>query len=346
VKTIWKSALLVWLVASTLDARAEIDARQVFKLVNPSVVIIYTFNESGEADGLGTGFFIGDGTKIATNDHVVGKSSQVMARLLDGRVVTLESVFARDPERDLIILISPVRGVPLALSTRQADVGENILTIGNPRGFERTVSTGIVSGIRGEDFYQITAPASPGNSGGPVVDATGRVLGVTTLSRTDAQNLNFAVPVRYVARLLRAPGVPLSPKVARVPKGDDATSLPTKTVAELPHGNRTVDVHVLKIVGECCGRSGLEVRILNRAACVISDVRFKAQFTAGPNMDDAAVDEADISLPVVIPVGASTTRFIPLSKVEGHGNGSSDPLASRWFVAIDGIQTNSCSPHP
>lgn len=78
-----------------------------------------------------------------------------------------------------------------------------MVAIGNPLGLESSVSEGIVSGIRrvSEDFelYQITAPLSPGNSGGPVLDAKGDVIGIATSTLENGQNLNFAVPISSIA---------------------------------------------------------------------------------------------------------------------------------------------------
>ena len=80
------------------------------------------------------------------------------------------------------------------------------MAIGNPHGLERSLSTGVVSGIRRGDedtiFYQITAPISPGSSGCPVMDDKGQVLGVATFMIPSGQNLNFAVPSKYILRMM------------------------------------------------------------------------------------------------------------------------------------------------
>ncbi len=331
-------------VACCSTAYADIDARNLFRNANPSVVVLFTFTESGEPVGLGTGFFVGDGTKIATNAHVIADSRQVIARLVDGSVQTLSSVYASNPERDLVLLTSPVRGNPLKLAARQVEIGEEVLTIGNPRGFERTISAGIVSGIRGDAFIQITAPISPGNSGGPVLDSAGQVLGVATLTRTDAQNLNFAVPASYVSELLRAPGIPIAPKQAMLPKADSiAVSRSPPAAAPVAATSSSVELSVSRIRGDCCGRSGLDLVIKNPTSCIVSGVHFRARFKVGPNKSDPFVEEANVFVPAIVPAGASQNLFTPLGIVSGHGNAAGDPLDSRWFVVTDALRIEGCA---
>jgi hypothetical protein len=90
-------------------------------------------------------------------------------------------------------------GVPLPLSTVDVAVGDDILVAGNPEGLEASFSKGIVSGIRsGSGLIQMDAAISPGSSGGPVVNQRGEVVGLAVSSLVEGQNLNFAVPVRYL----------------------------------------------------------------------------------------------------------------------------------------------------
>lgn len=85
------------------------------------------------------------------------------------------------------------------------ELGQRIFAIGNPKGLSGTISEGIISGIRvleNNDLYQITAPISPGSSGGPVLNTSGDVIGVSVASLTSGQNLNFAIPAKYVKNLV------------------------------------------------------------------------------------------------------------------------------------------------
>lgn len=128
-------------------------------------------------------------------------------------------VIALDRPRDLVLLqVRDIAGIALALGTNGLpEVGEEIYALGNPQGLEGSISSGIISsgGIRrieGEELIQITAPISPGSSGGPVVNRQGEVIGVAESSLRNGQNLNFAVPIAYIALLLKntSAAVPLA----------------------------------------------------------------------------------------------------------------------------------------
>lgn len=105
-------------------------------------------------------------------------------------------------------------------------IGDTVFAVGNPEGLEGTFSAGIVSGVRAfgsGKLLQITAPISPGSSGGPVLDAEGRVVGVAEATLRDGQNLNFAVPVEYVARLMRNARPTVAPlSAAAAPTSSDS----------------------------------------------------------------------------------------------------------------------------
>ena len=95
----------------------------------------------------------------------------------------------------------------MSIISQDQQIGDKVIAIGNPRGLEGSVSEGIISGLRPVDdfkIYQITAPISPGSSGGPLFDQNGNVIGITTASITDGQNLNFAIPVALIERLKKS----------------------------------------------------------------------------------------------------------------------------------------------
>ena len=124
-----------------------------------------------------------------------------------------------DTKRDLVLLSVPEATAPKlsASDSKQVAIGDEIYAIGNPQGLEGTFSQGIISSIRkiGTDtLLQITAPISPGSSGGPVINVQGQVIGVAAATFLDGQNLNFAIPISYVTSLLqnRAPVKALSVK--------------------------------------------------------------------------------------------------------------------------------------
>ena len=156
----------------------------------------------------GSGFFVHSGY-VATNHHVAEGATRAYIKLVGQDTTYIaESIAAIDEEHDLALL--KVTGIstpvlPLANSDT-VQIGETVYVIGNPQGFlEGTVSDGIISSIREEGnkkWLQMTAPISPGSSGGPVLNTRGEVIGIS-VGDIDGQNLNFAVPSNYLKALLR-----------------------------------------------------------------------------------------------------------------------------------------------
>ena len=176
--------------------------------------------ESRRTDGnisYGSGFFVHP-NYVATNYHVVKGGTTTYVKLVGQEMAyTVESIAATDEKHDLAVLkLSGITAPALPLADSDTvQIGETIYAIGNPRGFlEGTVSDGIISSIRGEGSHkwiQMTAPISPGSSGGPVLNTKGEVIGITTgdysvqdptLKINRSQNLNVAVPSNYLKALL------------------------------------------------------------------------------------------------------------------------------------------------
>jgi serine protease Do len=177
------------------------EQRAIFEAVAPSVVFIT------HGDSLGSGFFVSSEGDILTNAHVVEDVRQVEVVLHDGRRATGE-VVDRHENWDLAIVnvdIDDIDALPLAPMDDVA-VGDWAAAVGHGYGAIWTYTTGMISNIYpdGEDrpLFQTQIPVNPGNSGGPVVDKDGRVIGIVTLSALQAQNLNLAIPVEQaIARL-------------------------------------------------------------------------------------------------------------------------------------------------
>ena len=188
----------------------EQTAQEIAERALASTVALNILDANGNSIGYGSGFFVRPGY-IATNYHVIKQASRMHFKSVgDETTYWVQDIVATDPTHDLAllrVLSLKIPILPLADSD-SVQIGENVYAVGNPRGWEGTVSDGIVSSIRGEGenkWIQITAPISPGNSGGAVLNSRGEVIGVATLAaQADyAQNLNFAVPSNYLKVLLQ-----------------------------------------------------------------------------------------------------------------------------------------------
>jgi S1-C subfamily serine protease len=181
-------------------------ARDIARVAFKSVVLLEMNDSNGQPLSLGSGFFISSGI-IATNAHVIEGASSGTAKLVgDTHTLQILGTVAVDRNADLALLKvdSSAPSLVLGPSTSPA-VGDNVYVVGNPLGLEGTFSEGIISGVRHIDedsILQMTAPISPGSSGGPVMDNSGGVIGISEATFTNGQNLNFAVPALYLSKLL------------------------------------------------------------------------------------------------------------------------------------------------
>jgi hypothetical protein len=198
------------------DLNSELTAADIAKRTLPSVVVLNMRDSKGHPLKLGSGFFVRDNL-IATNFHVIDGAQQAHASVVgDSQLYRVLGTVAVDNRRDLALLAVDGPKAPLLQLDDPASpvaVGDTVYVAGNPEGLEGTFSQGIVSGVRqqGESaLMQITAPISPGSSGGPVLNQKGRVVGVAVATFKEGQNLNFAVPVIQLSELLLKVG-PVTP---------------------------------------------------------------------------------------------------------------------------------------
>ena len=180
----------------------------VAECMGPSVVSIRITTGNGQGgtgQGAGSGFVIAPDGFIVTNHHVIEKASNVGVVFTDGRELSAR-VVGSDPSTDLALLRVAEGGlIPADIARSEGlRVGQLVIAIGNPLGFQSTVSTGVVSALgrslRGQsgrlidNVIQTDVALNPGNSGGPLVDSRGRVVGVNTAMIRMAQGLCFAIP--------------------------------------------------------------------------------------------------------------------------------------------------------
>ena len=188
-----------------------------FETVGPAVVHISAVQGNGRV-GTGSGVVFAPDGYLVTNSHVVGGAAKLSASLTDGRRFDARLI-GDDPATDLAVLRLEATGLPHAQfgSSSRLRVGQLVVAIGNPLGFQATVTAGIVSALGRtlrspsgrliESVIQTDAPLNPGNSGGALVDGNGRVIGVNTAMIGQAQGLCFAIgvdtAVDVTARLMR-----------------------------------------------------------------------------------------------------------------------------------------------
>jgi serine protease Do len=213
------------LSSSSRLANAELDAysravRDVTEKLEPAVILVGTPSGRGGGSGIILGY---DGARATavTNSHVVrglrsrragNEGGDIQVTLSDGSSVPAE-VLGDDPPSDLgVIRFEPEEGPTVATLGEAGNlvVGQLVVAIGNPLGFQRSVTAGVVSAlgrsIRGEsgrmieNVIQTDAAINPGNSGGPLADASGRVIGINTAIIGGAQGIGFAVPVSAAFR--------------------------------------------------------------------------------------------------------------------------------------------------
>lgn len=189
----------------------RITTAEAAELYAPAVLLVKT------AGGLGSGFFVNKDGYLITNFHVIAgeKKISVTQFLREGqilrRVVHKEiEIVATAPFHDLAVLrlkehdteITPVVFAP----EEKLNIGETVFAIGNPLGLERTVTEGVLSqthrNFGGILYLQVDAPVNPGNSGGPLFNARGQVIGIINMGVATMEGLNFAIPARHVTYLL------------------------------------------------------------------------------------------------------------------------------------------------
>ncbi|MEO8597328.1 MAG: tetratricopeptide repeat-containing serine protease family protein [Candidatus Solibacter sp.] len=204
-RSVTSSRLGMFIVTLAAQSWAQqSDATTIYSKYSKSVLLIFVKSADTKIVSQGTGFLVSGG-KIVTNQHVIVGGTP----LLDlGGVRIPATVESVDDLNDLAILTvtAEISAEPLELSDKTPSPGSNVFAIGNPRGLEKTISTGVLSGVRTvgrRELLQITTPISHGSSGGPVFDSSGKVIGVTVSSIEDGQNLNFAIPASAVIKLLR-----------------------------------------------------------------------------------------------------------------------------------------------
>lgn len=201
--------------------------RKLTELAKPSLVTVRQMGRDGERSGTGSGFIIADGL-VVTNLHVIGEGRSIEVELFDGTVCAVTEVHASDKHYDLAVLRVDSAGKKLQSlkigDSAKIEQGDIIVGFGAPQGLALSVVPGAISAIRKLDpgfagegetpefpMLQLAMPIEQGNSGGPVINLEGEVLGIVTLRHRVTENLGFAVPSNDLQTLLDKPNpVPMS----------------------------------------------------------------------------------------------------------------------------------------
>jgi serine protease Do len=221
-------------------------------------------------EGLGSGFIYDKAGYVLTNNHVVDGATVVQVKLADGRTLAAK-VVGQDKHTDIAVLKIdlPPNATALALGDSDGlDVGDWVVAIGNPFGLAHTVSAGILSGkgrtkedVQGLDrggyfnFLQTDAAINQGNSGGPLLNLRGEVVGINTAIRANANNIGFAIPVNMVKQLL--PILVRDGKVARSAMGIVVRALDDAEAERLHRPDRSGAWVVDVVPGASADRAGI-----------------------------------------------------------------------------------------
>ena len=203
-RVLWLSLSLACAAASD-GLSAALAPEELYQKVLPSVMTLEVENQIGER-------FVGSAVLAFADDaaltawHVVADARSVWAVFADGQRVKVTGCIDHDKVRDLALLKLEKR-LPhrqAALRRQRPSVASRIYVIGAPKGYDFSIGDGLISQIRnvhGFQQYQLSCPISPGNSGSPIVNDRGEVIGIASWTKSDAQNVSFAIPTQEFSRL-------------------------------------------------------------------------------------------------------------------------------------------------
>jgi hypothetical protein len=300
------------------------DFSTAIERVSPSVAVVYARN--GDTVGVGSGFILSREGLIATNHHVISGASEIRVELATGDTYIATTLVHVDEARDLAVIKIPAFDLrPVVLgNSNNLKVGQTVLAVGAPRGLTATTTAGIISAIRpdpgGYRLIQTDAAVNPGNSGGPLLNSKGEVVGVVVGRIKGAEGLNFAIPVNYLRGLLgdrpinvslisgsnrgvaKAPiprpsdSKPVAPPVAQAAPANSSALFPTSCtqvmdrVALICGDNHGATTECQFAVGDLllarCLRNG------SRSPCraAVDGVPYYCNYYSAKNLCDAAIE--------------------------------------------------------
>jgi serine protease Do len=197
--------IILGCLASNMGGAYALEADKIFETLEPSIWVVTTFDAQEQRLAQGSAVVIAR-ERLVTNCHVLAKAKSVVIKR--GNIAYGAKLEHVDTERDLCQLRADEHSAAMVevAPVDSLKVGQRVFALGSPQGRELSLSDGIISSLRkssdGElEMIQTTAPLSPGSSGGGLFDIHGRLIGLTTMIRRDAQNLNIAIPAAWIAEL-------------------------------------------------------------------------------------------------------------------------------------------------
>lgn len=185
----------------------DLTPEQIYEKVNDCIVVILSYDFNGKLLKQGSGVVLNDKGWIVTNYHVFAECEKMEVKHND-KIIKYTDIIGVDVEKDILILKIEDNTFPSIQlgSSDNLKVGQRIYAIGSPLGLENSISEGIISGLRNvyeknRNYIQITASISSGSSGGAVVNSKGELIGISTLTLKEGQNLNFAIPINDIMQV-------------------------------------------------------------------------------------------------------------------------------------------------
>lgn len=181
-----------------VEIKSGLTATEVYEIVSASTVRVESYDKAGKLSTIGTGFFYAPQGKLITNYHVIASAYTIKLLFYDGTRCEVASILGYNRAEDVAILQADYDNQAyLEISTENVKTGDTVYALGNPLGVNNIFTAGMVSNqsisISGKECIAFTAPISPGNSGGPLLNSEGKVVGINSMYIPEAQNLNFAI---------------------------------------------------------------------------------------------------------------------------------------------------------
>ena len=194
-----------WSLPGSFILQKQLTTGDIAKFIDR---VVYIEAKTADGTNIGTGFIISSDGKIVTNYHVIDKATSGTVTLSNSAIYNIDYVLGYSKpkdfgDKDLAVIKINATNLPVCTlgDSDRVQVGDKVVTIGNPLGIQNVVSEGIVSKVWNTGLIQITAPISPGNSGGPLFNMLGEVIGVNTFQYVNGQNLNVALPINWLKQI-------------------------------------------------------------------------------------------------------------------------------------------------